>query len=75
MLIPVPEDLSASALALVEPWACVENSYVEKQRQTLKDGGQMLGGRRDAGGQEPRAETAAANPGTLPSSPPTKSPN
>jgi threonine dehydrogenase-like Zn-dependent dehydrogenase len=42
MLIPVPEDLSASALALVEPWACVEDSYVEKQRQTLKDGGQML---------------------------------
>jgi L-sorbose 1-phosphate reductase len=42
MLIPVPEDLSASALALVEPWACVEDSYVEKQRQTLKNGGQML---------------------------------
>ena len=42
MLIPVPEDLSASALALVEPWACVEDSYVEKQRQTLKDGGQAL---------------------------------
>src|SRR5512147_1383356 len=42
MLIPVPEDLSASALALVEPWACVEDSYVEVQRQTLKDGGQML---------------------------------
>ena len=42
MLISVPEDLSASALALVEPWACVENSYTEKQRQTLKDGGQLL---------------------------------
>ena len=42
MLIPVPEDLPASALALVEPWACVEDSYVEKQRQTLKDGGQTL---------------------------------
>jgi threonine dehydrogenase-like Zn-dependent dehydrogenase len=42
MLIPVPEDLSASALALVEPWACVEDSYVEKQRQTLKNGGQLL---------------------------------
>jgi threonine dehydrogenase-like Zn-dependent dehydrogenase len=42
MLIPVPEDLSASAIALVEPWACVEDSYVEKQRQTLKDGGQTL---------------------------------
>ncbi|HPC61773.1 MAG TPA: alcohol dehydrogenase catalytic domain-containing protein [Verrucomicrobiota bacterium] len=42
MLIPVPEDLSASALALCEPWACVEDSYVEKQRQTLKAGGQLL---------------------------------
>jgi threonine dehydrogenase-like Zn-dependent dehydrogenase len=42
MLIPVPEDLSASALALVEPWACVEDSYVEKQRQTLKFGGRLL---------------------------------
>jgi threonine dehydrogenase-like Zn-dependent dehydrogenase len=42
MLIPVPEDVSASAIALVEPWACVEDSYVEKQRQTLKNGGRML---------------------------------
>ena len=42
MLIPVPEDISASALALVEPWACVEDSYVEIQRRTLKNGGQML---------------------------------
>jgi threonine dehydrogenase-like Zn-dependent dehydrogenase len=42
MLIPVPEDLSASAIALVEPWACVEDAYVEVQRQTLKSGGQML---------------------------------
>ena len=42
MLIPVPEDFSSSALALVEPWACVEDSYAEKQRQTLKNGGQML---------------------------------
>ncbi len=42
MLIPVPEDLAGSALALVEPWACVENAYVEKQRRTLKDGGRLL---------------------------------
>jgi threonine dehydrogenase-like Zn-dependent dehydrogenase len=42
MLIPVPEDLSASALALVEPWACVEDAYVGEQRQTLKNGDQML---------------------------------
>ena len=42
MLIAVPEELSASALALVEPWACVENAYVEKQRRSLKDGGRLL---------------------------------
>jgi threonine dehydrogenase-like Zn-dependent dehydrogenase len=42
MLIPVPEDLSSSALALVEPWACVEDAYVDKQRQTLKTDGKML---------------------------------
>ena len=42
MLIPAPEDLSASALALVEPWACVENAYTEAQRRTLKPGGRLL---------------------------------
>jgi len=42
MLIPVPEDLSASALALCEPWACVEDAYVEVQRQKLKLDGRML---------------------------------
>lgn len=42
MLIPVPEDLSASALALCEPWACVEDAYVDAQRQKLKTDGQML---------------------------------
>jgi threonine dehydrogenase-like Zn-dependent dehydrogenase len=42
MLIAVPEDLSGSAIALIEPWACVENSYVETQRQTLKEGGRLL---------------------------------
>ena len=36
MLIPAPEDLSASAIALVEPWACVEDAYVEKQRQHVQ---------------------------------------
>src|ERR1017187_5548042 len=42
MLIPVPEDFSASALALCEPWACVEDAYVDKQRQKLKVDGKML---------------------------------
>ena len=26
----------------MEPWACVEDAYVDKQRQTLKSGGKML---------------------------------
>jgi threonine dehydrogenase-like Zn-dependent dehydrogenase len=42
MLIPVPEGLSASAIALVEPWACVEHAYASKERQSLKMNGQML---------------------------------
>jgi L-sorbose 1-phosphate reductase len=37
-LIPVPEEFSASALALCEPWACVEEAYTEKQRRTLGEG-------------------------------------
>jgi L-sorbose 1-phosphate reductase len=38
MLIPAPDDLPASAIALCEPWACVEDAYVEKQRRTLRAG-------------------------------------
>ncbi len=38
MLIPVPDDLPSSAIALCEPWACVEDAYVEKQRRKLRDG-------------------------------------
>ncbi len=41
-LIPVPENLSASALALIEPWACVENSYVTPERQSVKAGGKLV---------------------------------
>jgi len=41
-LIPVPEDLGASAIALVEPWACVEDSYVNVERQSLKPGGKLI---------------------------------
>ena len=40
-LIPVPETLGASAVALVEPWACVEDSYVTPERQTIKAGGKL----------------------------------
>ncbi len=42
MFIPAPEDLSASAIALCEPWACVEDAYVEKQRRAFKRDGKTL---------------------------------
>jgi len=41
MLIPVPERLCASAIALVEPWACVEDAYACKQRRKIKADGRM----------------------------------
>ncbi len=40
-LILVPEEPSASAVALVEPWACVENSYSTTNRRTLAPGGRL----------------------------------
>lgn len=42
MLIPAPEGLSAAAVALVEPWACVEDAYAVQERRHLKAGGRML---------------------------------
>ena len=42
MLIPVSEGLSASAIALVEPWACVEDAYACKERRSLKTAGRLL---------------------------------
>jgi len=42
MLLPVGDELSGSAIALVEPWACVENAYVSRERTSLKIDGQML---------------------------------
>ena len=41
-LIPVPESLSASAIALVEPWSCVENAYASADRRTILAGGRLL---------------------------------
>jgi D-arabinose 1-dehydrogenase-like Zn-dependent alcohol dehydrogenase len=41
-LLPASEDLSASAVALVEPWACVEDAYSDIQRKEIKAGGKML---------------------------------
>ncbi|MFW6286648.1 MAG: alcohol dehydrogenase, partial [Candidatus Sumerlaeota bacterium] len=42
LLIPVNDDLSRSAVCLVEPWACVEDSYATSERQTIKAGGKLL---------------------------------
>lgn len=41
-LIPAGEGPSASAVALVEPWACVEASYVYRERQGPLPGGRLL---------------------------------
>ena len=40
-LIPVGEERSASAIALVEPWACVEDSYVTVERNRIKANGRL----------------------------------
>ncbi len=41
-LIPVSDGPSASAVALIEPWACVEAAYAWGERTTLKVGGRLL---------------------------------
>ncbi|MEX1295362.1 MAG: alcohol dehydrogenase catalytic domain-containing protein [Candidatus Limnocylindrales bacterium] len=41
-LIPVSEEPSASAVGLLEPWACVERAYATEERGTLKAGGKLL---------------------------------
>lgn len=41
-LIPVGETPSGSAIALLEPWACVEASYASHERSTLARGGRLL---------------------------------
>ncbi len=41
-LIPVDEAPSGSAVALLEPWACVEASYASRERSTLAPGGRLL---------------------------------
>ena len=41
-LIPVSEEPSASAVGLLEPWACVERAYATEERRTLKAGGALL---------------------------------
>jgi len=41
-LIPAGEEEGASAVALVEPWACIEASYATRERNTIKAGGRLL---------------------------------
>ena len=41
-LIPVSDEPSASAVGLLEPWACVERAYATEERNTLKAGGAVL---------------------------------
>jgi len=41
-LMPAGEEQSASAVALVEPWACVEDSYATRERNRIKPGGRLL---------------------------------
>ena len=41
-LVSVDENSSASAVALVEPWACVENSYANPERRRILPGGRLL---------------------------------
>jgi threonine dehydrogenase-like Zn-dependent dehydrogenase len=42
LLIRVSEKLSAAAVALVEPFACVEDAYACRERRTLRADGKML---------------------------------
>lgn len=41
-LLPVGAQHSASAISLVEPWACVESSYATPERRSIKPGGRLL---------------------------------
>ena len=42
MLLDASEDFSAASIALVEPWACVEQAYAATERTSLTPGGKML---------------------------------
>lgn len=41
-LLPVPEERGASQIALVEPWACVEDAFRVTERRHLAAGGTLL---------------------------------
>jgi threonine dehydrogenase-like Zn-dependent dehydrogenase len=42
MLLPAPDEISASSVALVEPWACVEQAYAVEERRAVAREGRML---------------------------------
>jgi len=65
-LIPVSEAPSASAIALVEPWACVENSYATANRRALSPAGRLL--LVVDAGSEARGLAQAADPAGPPAS-------
>lgn len=72
-LIPVGEEKSASAVALAEPWACVEASYATRERTTVKAGGKLLVV--VAEGCEPRGVTESYSPDGEPAEVRTVGPN
>ncbi len=41
-MIPASEGPSASAIALIEPWGCVEDSYASVERRCIRPGGRLL---------------------------------
>ncbi|HOC32363.1 MAG TPA: alcohol dehydrogenase catalytic domain-containing protein, partial [Armatimonadota bacterium] len=55
-MIPVDETVSRAAVALVEPWGCVECSYATTERNRVKAGGRVLVVT-DEGAKEPGVET------------------
>ncbi len=60
-LIPVSDGPSASAIALVEPWACVEASYAYQERNHLLSAGRLLAVAEDAHAVEGLRELVDAN--------------
>ena len=60
-LIPVGEERSASAIALVEPWACVEDSYVTRRTKSHQ-GRRATAGRRRRRSRKRRASTESYSP-------------
>jgi threonine dehydrogenase-like Zn-dependent dehydrogenase len=41
-MVSAPESLAASAIALIEPWSCVENAYGSADRRSIRAGGRLL---------------------------------